>query len=451
MLNEAYSTTAKMLKYDYCKDRCNIDACFGYRHCWKNKSADKINCVSLLVVAKHALNVDNVNYVGTVVGLLFFIFAILKIILSIVVIIERTLYFKNDEPDNGDNEDDDFLVKAKFVLSFVLLAGTLITSLKKCIQLCLCKYIKGKQLSSGSGDSQYCCKNCCSECWDKIKECLKLLIEIIIDLISTIVGETTWIYSLAFSIFEVCSAKSNFRQMYDSTEKIYVYADIILNISYACLVYAKRIVIMLMIIYYFTKVRDIQFSWKNMCKKSCKKAAVYIFLCFYMIGMSILHMLMIAAVGMRFNYEYSNKQNHQDIFDDDSIVTKFKVPRFNKVGMKDLSGQLWYMLVVTIIIPLASTVVFLMVTYMWVRNHAAFLIKDILTNVKNTEIKKVSEKAIEEYKEINEIYKSFENYEDKENRYQKCIHPFCNPLIYIICTFYFILYVSFYLCFAYGV
>ena len=354
---------------------CPIDGCLEYKCVSDDEKSDlteelralqqHIRYTSLLTLAKCALKIYNSSRLGVIFGLLFIM---LKLIFSVVLTIERYYYRKNDTPDN-DDEDDDWFVQTKFIVSWILLGWNIINM--AIFLLCgglerLYKDMKKCYIKKSSANSCCCC-SCSSKC-NNLTD-LSWVCSCFSWISGNTIGELPYYLSLMVSVIEFLAMQSDFFQTYDKTERIYVCADFGLNIAYACAVYLKWITNVLVIIYYFTKARNIEVSWKDMLKK----ASIYICLCLYMVGLAILHIFMLTTIGMRFYYDYSNKQNPQ------GSATPLTLPKVKvHIGSKDISPQLWYMFFIGWVFPLLSVVTFIVVYYKWIHHYSEYVIIDIL-------------------------------------------------------------------------
>ena len=281
---------------------CPIDGCLEYKCVSDDEKSDlteelralqqHIRYAGLLTLAKCALKIYNSSRLGVIFGLLFIM---LKLIFSVVLTIERYYYRKNDTPDN-DDEDDDWFVQTKFIVSWILLGWNIINM--AIFLLCgglerLYKDMKKCYIKKSSANSCCCC-SCSSKC-NNLTD-LSWVCSCFSWISGNTIGELPYYLSLMVSVIEFLAMQSDFFQTYDKTERIYVCADFGLNIAYACAVYLKWITNVLVIIYYFTKARNIKVSYKGMLKK----ASIYIWLCLYMVGLAILHIFMVTTIGIRF-------------------------------------------------------------------------------------------------------------------------------------------------------
>ena len=337
ILDDVYQIAFDNIKSQ--KDPCyQIDRCLEYTCIFDDEKSDlrkelhvlqqHIRYTSLLTLAKCALKIYNSSCLGVIFGLLFII---LKLIFSVVLTIER-YYHKNDIPDN-DDEDDDWFVQTKFIVSWILLGWNIINM--AIFLLCgglerLYKDMKKCYIKKSSANSCCCC-SCSSKC-NKLSG-LSWVCSCFLWISGNTIGELPYYLSLMVSVIEFLAMQSDFFQTYDKTERIYVCADFGLNIAYACAVYLKWITNVLVIIYYVIKARNIKVSYKGMLKT----AIIYICLCLYMVGLAILHIFMLTTIGMRFYYDYTNKQNPQ------GSATPLKIPKVkDHIGYKDITPQLWY-------------------------------------------------------------------------------------------------------------
>ena len=446
ILDDVYQIAFDNIKSQ--KDPCyQIDRCIGYT-CFsddnKSDSPEELQVqqhmryASLITFAKSTHKIYNSSRLGVIFGLLFII---LKLIFSVALTIERYYYSKNDTPDN-DDEDDDWFVQTKFIVSWILLFWNIIN---------LTLFLLCGGLERLYKDTKECCTrksttNSCCYCSHSSKcnqlSDLSWACSCFSWISGNTIGELPYYLSVMVSVMEFLAMQSDFFQTYDKTEKIYVRADFGLNIAYACAVYLKWITSVVVIIYYFTKARNIKVSCKGMLKKAC----VYIYFCLYMVGLAILHIFMLTTIGMRFYYDYSNKQNPQE------SVTQITLSRVKvHIGYRDISPQLWYMFGVGWVFPLLSLVAFIIVHYKWIRQHSEYMIIDILDNMKS-EVK-LSRDTVKKYKKINEdiinnAHKILKNNDKDKERCMNFMTPFTNPGIVAFCIFYVAVFITFCLCFA---
>ena len=445
ILDDVYQIAFDNIKSQ--KDPCyQIDRCIGYTCLSDDNKSDSpeelqvqhIRYASLLTLAKSTHKIYNSSRLGVIFGLLFII---MKLIFSVALTIERYYYSKTDTPDN-DDEDDDWFVQTKFIVSWILLGWNIIN---------LTLFLLCGGLKRLYKDTKECCTrksstNSCCYC-SRSSKCNQLsnlswACSCFSWISGNTIGELPYYLSVMVSVMEFLAMQSDFFQTYDKTEKMYVCADFGLNIAYACAVYLKWITSVLVIIYYFTKARDIKVS----CKGMLKKASVYIYFCLHVVGLTILHIFMLTTIGMRFYYDYSNKQNPQE------NVTQITLPRVKvHIGYKDISPQLWYMFGIGWVFPLLSVVAFIIVHYKWIRQHSEYMIIDILDNMKS-EVK-LSQDTVKKYEKIDEdIINNTHKILKSNDKCDECcmnfMSPFTNPGIVAFCVFYIIAFVTFCLCFA---
>ena len=180
-------------------------------------------------------------------------------------------------------------------------------------------------------------------------------------------------------------------------------------------VYAHKGFILIGIIFSIRKVKKDE-KWNS--------GLFMIFFVLYMYGLMILQILMIVIIGERFHYEYSNYR------------------------AIEMSGQLWYMIIFTFLMPLVGIFIFFVVHHVWavtlpVTVTYNMIFKKIQTKGQKT---KILEREIGDIDEFKKDYKKLQDF----SIWKKFIYPYISPLHIVLIFGYSLLFLVFFICCTVG-
>ena len=140
----------------------------------------------------------------------------------------------------------------------------------------------------------------------------------------------------------------------------------------------------------------------------------------YTYGLMILQILMIIIIGARFHYEYADNR------------------------AIEMSGQLWYMIIFTYIMPLLGILMYFVVHHFWTMTLPVDVVFDLVTKLQS---KGKQSKKLEELKnEVGENFQTDYSQFEEVPFWKKFIYPFTSPFHAVLIGFYGLLFLGFFLC-----
>lgn len=149
-------------------------------------------------------------------------------------------------------------------------------------------------------------------------------------------------------------------------------------------------------------------------------------------------MMMIAAIGLRYHYEYDRGYNEEFEYNVTVAVGNASI-NYNYTEYT-LSGQLWYMIFTGYVAPTLGMIMFLLMCHYWTREEST--LKLILDTMKVMEVDGDSERGSN---------KTVENFDELDKGIGECyslslVYPFMDPVRIILSLLYAAMLVAFGVC-----
>ena len=268
-------------------------------------------------------------------------------------------------------------------------------------------YRKEKLAQKDDEDNAECCNDKCPRCEGTCgKSCV-----IVMDVTRIIVLETIFYPDLLIQVFQfiVLLVDNNYNSKMIAALTWFTTVKGLLTIL--IFVYAHKGFILIGIIFSIRKVKKEE-KWNS--------GLFIIYFVLYMFGLMILQVSMIVIIGERFRYEYTNYR------------------------AIEMSGQLWYMIIFTFLMPLIGIFMFFVVHHFWTMTLPVNVTYDMIFKKMQTKGQKtkVLEKEIEDKNEFENDYEKLEDVSIGK----KFIHPYISPLHIILIFGYSLLFLGFFIC-----
>ena len=396
-------TCCKCATHVKCCDSCDCDDC----DCSELPDSEIIRKARLIglriltkAISKNLYYIPVVREIFVYVGL---IFAIVSLITSSIKL--------NDTIESDQRQLEKTLIFISFGFSIFGLVFTAIDSFIRFrhhgCRVFKRAYRNQKVVQKDDDDIAECCDDKCPRCEGTCgKSCI-----IVMDVARIIVLETIFYPDLLVQVFQfiLLLVDNNYDPKMIAGSTWFATLKGILSIL--IFVYAQKGVILIGIIFSIRKVKK-QEKWNS-------GLFIIYFVC-YMFGLMILQILMIIIIGERFHNEYTNYR------------------------AIEMSGQLWYMMIFTFLMPLIGIFMFLVVHHVWTMTLPVNVTYDMIFKKMQTKGQKakILEKEIKNKNEFEEDYEKLENV----STWRKFIYPYISPL-HITLTFgYFLFFAGFFIC-----
>ena len=266
---------------------------------------------------------------------------------------------------------------------------------------------KEKVVKEGDEDNAELCNDKCPRCEGTCgKSCV-----IFMDVTRIIVLETIFYPNLLVQVFQFILLLVDNNYNLKMITAFTWFNTVRGLLSILILVYAHKGFILISIVFSIRKVKKDE-KWNS--------GLFMIFFVLYMFGLMILQILMIIIIGERFHYECTNYR------------------------AIEMSGQLWYMMIFTFLMPLVGIFMFFVVHHVWavtlpVTVTYNMIFKKIQTKGEKT---KILEREIGDIDEFKKDYKKLKDF----SIWKKFIYPYISPLHIILIFVYSLFFVGFFIC-----
>ena len=417
--------------YDCCQScSCNCPSCFDYAALIKCPSSDRCNCCDCCDldgcaeylklpdsrIIRKARLIGSRILAAAILRRLYIIPVIREIIVYIGLIIAVvSLVTSSIKLHNTIHSNQRQLEKTLIFIGFGFsMFGLVFTAIDSFLRFRHhgCRVFKRayrneKVVQENDDEIAELCNDKCPRCEGICgKSCV-----IVMDVIRIIVLETIFYPDLLVQVFQfiVLLVDNNYdSKMIAALTWFTTLKGLLKNLLF---VYAHKGFILIGIIFSIRKVKKEE-KWNS-------GLFIIYFVC-YMFGLMILQISMIIIIGERFRYEYTNYR------------------------AIEMSGQLWYMIIFTFLVPLIGIFMFLVVHHVWTMTLPVDVTYDMIFKKIHTKghKTKVLEREIEDKNEFEKDYMELKEVQT----WRKFIHPYISPLHIILIFGYSLLFVGFFIC-----